>query len=203
MITNLTVKDLQDFEVEIISKFESKQILSPIHLDSNNENELINIFKEIKPLDFKLCTWRSHYKALLAGIPKEKVIEEILKGHSISLCFPDYNFYSSAIVGTTCSLGIGLALNSKLNNLDYKTFVFLGDMASECGVAHEAIKYSINHQLPIKFIIEDNNKSVCTPTREIWGMDKLTYEDVDNEYIYHFKYESQYPHSGGLKRIQF
>ena len=39
-------------------------------------------------------------------------------------------------------------------------------MTSETGIAHETIKFSINKKLPIHFIIEDNEKSVCTDTKE-------------------------------------
>jgi len=41
----------------------------------------------------------------------------------------------------------------------------MGEMTSESGSAYESIKYSINHKLPIHFIIENNEKSVCTGTR--------------------------------------
>ena len=40
----------------------------------------------------------------------------------------------------------------------------MGEMTSETGIAHECIKYSRNFKLPIHFIIEDNQKSVCTET---------------------------------------
>ena len=37
-------------------------------------------------------------------------------------------------------------------------------MTSETGIMHESLKYAENFNLPIKFIIEDNNLSVCTDT---------------------------------------
>ena len=52
----------------------------------------------------------------------------------------------------------------------------MGEMTSETGIAHEAIKYSINKKLPIHFIVEDNKKSVCTDTRKTWSQKKLTFE---------------------------
>ena len=36
------------------------------------------------------------------------------------------------------------------------------EMTSETGIAHECIKFSRNFKLPIHFIVEDNEKSVCT-----------------------------------------
>ena len=51
-------------------------------------------------------------------------------------------------------------------------YVFLGDMTAETGIMHESLKYSINHNLPIHFIIEDNGLSVCTNTNKVWGNKK-------------------------------
>ena len=51
----------------------------------------------------------------------------------------------------------------------------MGEMTSETGVAHECIKYGRNHGLPIQWVVEDNEKSVCTDTRKAWSMNKLTY----------------------------
>jgi hypothetical protein len=63
-------------------------------------------------------------------------------------------------------------------------------------------KYSINFDLPITWIIEDNNKSVCTDTRKTWKLLDLTYGNSHPKIIY-YKYESKYPHAGTGERIQF
>ena len=59
---------------------------------------------------------------------------------------------------------------------------------------------------------EDNEKSVCTPSLETWGMRQLTYCPVDkktvgpvkvrNNIIY-YQYQSKYPHAGTGQRINF
>jgi hypothetical protein len=60
------------------------------------------------------------------------------------------------------------------------------------------------HKLPIKFIIEDNNKSVCSDTRKVWNDFELCFEEDNHPMIYYYKYESKYPHAGtGGGRIQF
>ena len=79
----------------------------------------------------------------------------------------------------------------------------MGDMTSESGIAHECIKYSRNYKLPIHFIVEDNAKSVCTITRDVWKQKKLTYENVSDDYVTYYSYETKYPHAGAGKRVQF
>ena len=42
-------------------------------------------------------------------------------------------------------------------------------MTFETGVFHESYKYARNFDLPIEFVVEDNNLSVHTPTDAAWG----------------------------------
>ena len=189
--------DLIKFENEIAALFDSGKIKSPIHLQSNNESFLINFFKRIKKKDWIFCSWRSHYHCLLKGVPQKKLKKEILNGKSISLCFPEYRIYSSALVGGILPIAVGLALSFKRKKSSNKVYCFIG------GMAHETIKFSINKKLPIHFIIEDNRKSVCSDTRKTWSQKKLTYENFSSKYITYYKYKLTYPHAGSGKRVQF
>ena len=119
------------------------------------------------------------------------------------MCFPKYKIYSSAIVGGSLPVAAGVALSLKKNNItNSKVYCFLGDMTSETGIAHETIKYCLNFKLPIHFVIEDNNLSVCTDTRKTWGMQTLSYQK-NNKFFTYYKYKSVYPHAGAGKRVQF
>ena len=196
-------KELIEFEKDIANLFEQKKIRAPIHLYPNNEASLIKIFKKINKDDWIVCSWRSHYQCLLKGVPEQLLKNEIIQGNSISLCFPRYKIFSSAIVGGSLPIAVGLALSIKRNKKKNKVFCFIGDMTSESGIAHECIKFSTNHNLPIKFIIEDNNLSVCSDTRKVWRIKKLTYEKKTSKKTHIYKYKSKYPHAGVGKRIQF
>ena len=195
--------DLVNFENDIAKSFNDGKIHAPIHLYSNNENFLINFFKKIKKNDWVFCSWRSHYQCLLKGVPPNVIKKEIIEGKSISLCFPKHKIYSSAIVGGTLPISMGMALSFKRKKSKNKVYCFIGDMTSETGIAHETIKYSINKKLPIHFIVEDNSKSVCTDTRIAWSQKKLTYENVSDKYVTYYKYRLKYPHAGAGKRVQF
>ena len=195
--------DLINFEDSIAKLFNEAKIKAPIHLYSGNEKFLINFFKKIKKNDWVLCSWRSHYQCLLKGVPPKKIKNEIIDGKSISLCFLDYKIYSSAIVGGSLPIAVGLAMSLKRKKSKNKVYCFIGDMTSETGIAHECIKFSQNFNLPIIFVIEDNNLSVCTETRLAWGKKKITYENKNNKFIKYYKYKNKYPHAGSGKRIQF
>ena len=196
-------KDLIYFEDNIAKLFNESKIKAPIHLYSGNEKFLIKFFKKIKKNDWIFCSWRSHYQCLLKGVPPKKIKNEIIKGKSISLCFLDYKIYSSAIVGGSLPIALGLALSLKRKKSKNKVYCFIGDMTSETGIAHECIKYSRNKNLPIHFIVEDNRKSVCTDTRKAWSKKKLTYENVSDKFVTYYKYKLKYPHAGAGQRVEF
>jgi pyruvate dehydrogenase E1 component alpha subunit len=200
----MNIQELLSFESEIADLFNKGKIKAPIHLYYGNEAQLIKIFKNINRDDWVFCSWRSHYQCLLKGVPKTIIKKEITNGKSISLCFPDYKIYSSAIVGGTLPIALGVAMSIKRKSKKNKVFCFIGDMTSETGIAHECIKYAINYNLPIHFVIEDNNLSVCTNTRKTWRQKKLTFEKFKNKkFITYYKYKSKYPHAGAGVRVQF
>jgi pyruvate dehydrogenase E1 component alpha subunit len=196
-----TEQELIDFETSIAELFNSGKIKAPVHLYSGNEKQMIDVFDNIKDDDWVFCTWRSHYQCLLKGVPQETLIKDILEGKSITLCYPEFNIYSSAIVTGSIPIATGTALDIKRKNEKKHVWCFVGDMASETGCFFENWIYAVNHDLPITYVIEDNSKSVCTITKEVWN-DDLYFKNETRKIIY-YQYETKYPHAGAGKRIQF
>ena len=198
-----TAAELIQFEDEIAEQFNAAQIKAPVHLYSGNEEAIIAVFEQVQEQDWVFCSWRSHYQCLLKGVPPEELKQEILAGHSISLCFPEYRIYSSAIVGGNLPIAVGTAMAIQRQGENAKVYCFLGEMTAETGIAHECIKYSRQHQLPIHFIVEDNGKSVCTDTRATWKLEQLSFEQSTDPMISYYQYETKYPHAGAGVRVQF
>jgi pyruvate dehydrogenase E1 component alpha subunit len=195
---NWNEEELIQFENKIVESWEAGKIKGPIHLSNGNEKQLIEIFKRIKESDWVFSNWRSHYHALLKGISPKYVESEILRGNSITICNVNQRFYSSAIVGGTLSIALGVALAIKRNGGDDKVWVFIGDMSFESGLFYEVHKYARNFDLPLYFIVEDNGVSTYTPTEETWKVKR----DIPNDVI-HYTYSSKYPHYGTGKWIVF
>lgn len=165
----MTRDDLIAFEDEMAALFEAGKIKAPLHLAGGNELQLIEIFKNIRHDDWVLGSWRSHYHCLLKGVPAELVRRSILDGRSIALCFPAYRVLCSAIVGGIAPIAVGIAEAIKRSRRDEKVWCFVGDMTAETGIFNEAFRYARGHDLPVRFIIENNGLSVCTDTLETWG----------------------------------
>ena len=193
-----TIESLIDFENLIVNHWEAGKIKGPVHLSNGNEQALIEIFKRIKTTDWVFSTWRSHYHILLKGICPVWIEEEILKGKSITLCNIDEKFYASAIVGATLSIALGTALSIKKSGSDEKVWVFVGDMSFESGIFYEVHKYARNFDLPLHFVVEDNDISTYTPTEATWNKKR----EIPSDVIY-YKYKSKFPHYGSGKWVAF
>ncbi|MEW5894597.1 MAG: thiamine pyrophosphate-dependent enzyme [Candidatus Omnitrophota bacterium] len=204
--TKLSVDDLRDFENEIADLFAQGKIKAPVHLRQGREQFLIDIFEqnEICGEDYVYAYWDSHELALLKGVPREDVKQAILQGRSIALCFPEYKLMCSGIVGSLLGAAVGTAWALKKNDKPGRVFSFCGDMSSETGIFHEAVKYAAHFKLPVTFVVSDNGLSVMTPTREVWGSDDPWFKDTRYaEKIIHFQYKNEYPHSGLGWKIKF
>ena len=94
-----TKDQLIAFENEVAARFNAGKIRAPVHLYWGNEENIIKTLAGVRPQDWIFCSWRSHYQCLLKGVPEQEVMDEIMAGRSISLCFPQHRIYSSAIVG--------------------------------------------------------------------------------------------------------
>ena len=200
-MNNLNAFDLKAFEEGIAAEFNAGKIRYPVHLESGNEDALIEVFQEVRPQDWVFGTWRLHLKALLKGVSRETLRAAIHRGESMALRFDDERVYGSAIVTGTISIALGCALAVKRQGKDELVWCFLGDMAAETGAFHEALKYANNWSLPIRFVIEDNGVSVCTDTRKTWGTDLD--RNGSARRVRRFHYHSKWPHAGAGERVQF
>ena len=184
-------QDLINFELRVKEAYEDGKIKAPVHLSGNNEDQLIEIFKKVNEDDWVFTGWRNHYHALLHGFDPEELFRLIVEGRSMSINSSERRFYSSSIVAGSIPLALGVAQSIKLKEESNKVWCFIGDMTFETGVFHECYKYSRNFNLPLEFVVEDNNMSTNTPTDETWNKKSKIPDDV-----HYYKYERNFPHHG-------
>ena len=191
-------QELIDFESRIGALYEDGKLLYPIHLSGGNEDQLIEIFKEIKQGDYVFSTHRNHYHYLLAGGDPDKLERRIMNGKSMYAFNKDVNFLSSAIVGGCSTIAAGTALALQRNKRDNSVWCFIGDGGEDQGHFYEAVRYVDGHNLPCTFIIEDNDMSVETPKRERYGVSS---EIQWPKCVRRYHYKHTYPHIGTGKWI--
>ena len=214
MHTTWTEKSLRTFEAGVGALFEQGKINCPLHLSGGNERPLISIFKEIREQDWVFSTHRNHYHYLLKGGNEQALLDELEgkptgcckgAGRSMHIYDKKLNFYTSAIVAGCCSIAVGVAMGIKQefgqdqNSGRPHVWVFLGDGAEDSGHFVEAVRLSNARELPITFVIEDNDFSIDSPKSLRWHL----YEPIMDHRIVRFKYKRMYPHVGIGKWVDF
>ena len=188
-------EELKEFEEGIKDLFLDAKIKSPVHLAVGSEG----IVKVLKPKwgDWIFTNHRSHYHALIAGVDKEWLKNEILENRSIHIYSKEHKVFASAIMAGNLPIAIGVAMAIKRKKGKEHVWAICGDMTAEMGIFHECTKYAAHNNLPITFIVEDNGLSVNTPTMDAWG------KSIGLPNIVRYTYERKYPHQGAGQWVVF
>lgn len=188
-----TEEELIAFENRIGELYFDNKLPFLFHLSGGNEKQLIEIFKDIKEGDYVISNHRSHYHALLHGIPPEVVEDRILNGRSMFIYDREKNFFCSAIIGGTPAIAAGIAWALKKKGSNQKVWCFIGDGTEDSGHTYEAVRYVDGFDLPCKFVIENNNRSVESTNEERWG--KTADYIWNSPSVIKYYYDITYPHA--------
>lgn len=164
---------IREVELEISRRYLENKMRCPTHLSIGQEAVSAAFSKIARRSDFAVSTHRSHAHYLAKGGSLKKMLAEIYgkktgcsggKGGSMHLIDLSCNFMgSSAIVGNSIPIGVGLGLSAKVKRTNQISYVFLGDGAVEQGVFYESLNFAIIKKLPVIFICENNLYSVYSP----------------------------------------
>ena len=213
MKRNWTSEELIEFEEKVANLFLKGTINCPIHLSGGNEDSLISIFGMIDDQDYVFSTHRNHYHYLLKGGSREALMAELLglptgickgKGRSMHIYDTSINFYTSGIIGGTCAIavGVGMAIKNKYRKSKKKVpmaWVFCGDGTEDSGHFTEAVRLGMARQLPVTFIIEDNDFAVDSTKVNRWH----NYVPMGAKNILRYSYKRRYPHVGVGRHVSF
>lgn len=163
---------IRDLEEAIAARYQEGKMRCPTHLSIGQEGAPSALAPLISHADFAVSTHRAHAHYLAKGGCPNAMIAEIYgkatgcsggRGGSMHLIDESVGFKgSTAIVGNTIPLGVGLALSQKMRKQDDLTVVYLGDGATEEGVFYESVNFAILKNLPVLFVCENNLYSVYT-----------------------------------------
>ena len=125
-------QDLFDFEKCIFDNYSEGKIKAPVHLTGSiggeQEDALIEIFKNIKDKDWVFSTHRSHYHALLKSKNPKWLKEEIFAKRSSHINSSKYKIFTSAIVGGNLPIALGTALAIKGRKGKEKVWCFVREI---------------------------------------------------------------------------
>jgi len=152
------------------------------------------------------------YHALLAGISPDDLLDSYrqnpegrLGPNGGCMCIVDHSrkFYSSAIVAGNTGPAVGVAWALKNQRSMHKVWCFVGDGATDTGHFWEALNYSESWDLPITFVVENNDRSVKTTVEERWGCYGLMLDEDEYTKVRVYYYKPTYPHVGSGVFVHF
>lgn len=171
------------FENQVYKNIENKNIRIPAYLSAGQEYIPASIYtileeKGIEPNIFIQHRGHSHY--LSAGANPIELIDELLgretgcsngMGGSASIQSKDKNIFGhDGLMGSQAPIAVGHCYHTRK-----PTIVVLGDASAEEDYVLGAIGWASTKNLPILFIVEDNNLSILTEKkiRRNWEMDDV------------------------------
>ena len=167
------MKKIRMVEERIAKEYPLNEIRCPTHLSIGQEAVPAALSVCLNEQDYAVSTHRGHAHYLAKKGNLDKMIAEIYgkksgcsggKGGSMHLIDKEVGFMgTSAIVGNSIPVGVGLGLAQKLNKNQNISCIFLGDGAVEEGVFYESLNFAALKNLPVLFICENNFYSVYSP----------------------------------------
>jgi len=167
------MKRIRLVEEEIARRYPAGTMRCPVHLSVGQEGVAAAVGLALAQDDLAVSGHRAHAHYLAKGGSLKAMLAEIYgkgpgcsggKGGSMHLIDESAGFMgSTAIVGGTVPVGVGLAYGIKLKKSGQVSCVFHGDAVVETGVFFESANFAILKSLPVLFLCENNLYSVYSP----------------------------------------
>jgi len=168
-------------EEEIAKRYSEQKMRCPVHLSIGQEAPSAAFALATQVGDYAVSTHRGHAHYLAKGGNLSAMIAELYgketgcskgRGGSMHLADKSVGFMgTSAIVGNSIPIGVGLALSLQIRKVRQASVIFLGDGAIEEGVFYESANFAAVKNLPTVFLCENNEYSVYSglPVRQPAG----------------------------------
>jgi len=143
-----------------------------LHLAAGHEASGAGVCRHLRDDDTVTAPHRPHHVAIAKGVDLKRMTAEIFgresglgkgKGGHMHLFDPDVNFACSGIIAQGCPPAAGAGLAAKKRNTDSVAVAFLGEGAIEQGGFLESLNFAAVHELPVVFVIEDNDWAISMP----------------------------------------
>lgn len=170
---------LRRFEERAAQLYTQGYIGGFCHLYIGQEAVLTGIKAATKPEDDQITSYRCHAHAIACGVAPEAVMAELTgretgvskgKGGSMHMFAPDKHFWGGhGIVGAQISLGTGIGFANKYRGDNTIAVAYMGDGALHQGQVYESFNMAKLWDLPVLYIIENNEYAMGTSVQRCAG----------------------------------
>tara|TARA_B100001248_G_scaffold260540_1_gene249032 strand:- start:51964 stop:53016 length:1053 start_codon:yes stop_codon:yes gene_type:complete len=163
---------IRRFEERSVRSYQQGHIGGFCHVYNGQEAVAAGTISVLGPDDHIITAYRDHAHALMVGMDMNSLMAELYgketgcskgKGGSMHFFDPSKNFWGGhGIVGGQTPLGAGLAFALKYQGKKGACLTYLGDGAVNQGPFYEALNLASLWNLPLIYIIENNQYSMGT-----------------------------------------
>ena len=163
---------IRRFEQASLKLYQQGKMGGFLHLYIGQESVAVGTLALMGDNDHAITAYRDHGHALVVGMSMNECMAELLgkatgcskgKGGSMHFFAPDKNFWGGhGIVAGQTPLGLGIAFALKYKGLKGCCLTYLGDGAVNQGVFHESLNIAALWDVPVVYIIENNQYSMGT-----------------------------------------
>ncbi|MFC7249444.1 thiamine pyrophosphate-dependent dehydrogenase E1 component subunit alpha [Halomicroarcula sp. GCM10025324] len=147
-----------------------------LHLAAGHEASGAGVCQHLRDDDTVTAPHRPHHVAIAKGVDLKRMTAEIFgreiglgkgKGGHMHLFDPEVKFACSGIIAEGCPPAAGAAMAAKKRNTDSVAVAFLGEGAIDQGAFLESLNLAAVHDLPVVFVIEDNDWAISMPKERV------------------------------------
>ncbi len=174
----------RQFENVTIKLFTNNELPGFLHSQLGQEAIPVAISACLAEGDFMQPTHRGHADMLSKGMDPRKMMAELYakktgynqgKGGSMHMAsIKEGILGATGIVGSGPVISIGVALALKMDKKPNVIVSFFGDGATNEGSVHEAINMAALWNLPIVFVIQNNQFAESTPRKDHQKVDDIS-----------------------------
>ena len=169
-----------------------------LHLYIGQEAVSTGLVSAREPQDRVITAYRDHGVAINVGIPARLVMAELLgkstgvskgKGGSMHMADVEKNFWGGhAVVGAHLPIAAGMALGDQYQDRNAVTICMFGDGATNIGFFHEALNLSKVWNLPVLWVVENNNYGMGTSVERASAVPEIRQKaegyEIPNDRVY-------------------
>lgn len=177
-----TMARIRAFESELSGHGDRYKVV--FVMTSGMEAIATGVCSVMEPDDYLLSTHRTQAHLIARGIRLDRMLAEILykgtgycKGHGGRQHMADLDHGivgGTGIVGANVPIACGVGMACKMSHPDRVAVCILGDGASTTGAFHEGIGLAALWDLPIVYVIENNQYAGYIPVAGQTKLDKLS-----------------------------
>jgi pyruvate dehydrogenase E1 component alpha subunit len=175
---------IRQFELAATNLFKRGQLKGTVHTYVGMEASAVGVCMALRNDDLIAGTHRSHGHNIAKGADTSRMMAELLgketgycrgRGGSMHIAaFETGSLGALAVVASGIPLAVGAALAFKMRGEDRVAVPFTGDAGSNTGNWHEGLNMASAWNLPVVFVLENNQYGVSTRIDDVTKVHDLS-----------------------------